>query len=213
MYLPAHFEESRTEVLHQLIAEHPLGAVVTLGPDGLTADHIPLLLDGLKGPNGTLIGHVARKNELWHAHDSQVEALVIFQGASAYISPNWYATKQATHEVVPTYNYVVVHAHGPLLIHDDPKWVRGAVGKLTRRMESSQDVPWKMADAPPAFIAGQLENIVGVEIPISRLTGKWKASQNRPVEDRVGASEGLRASGHSDAVEMADLITGVSRRA
>jgi transcriptional regulator len=205
--MPAHFEETRADLLHQLIAEHPLGTVVTFGPDGLTANHIPLLLDPGIGPNGALIGHVARNNELWHAHDDRVEALVIFQGASAYISPNWYATKQATHEVVPTYNYVVVHAHGPLIIHDDVKWVRGVVGKLTKRMESSQEVPWKMADAPADFIAGQLENIVGIEIPISRLVGKWKTSQNRPVEDRVGAAAGLRASGDLADAEMAELVT------
>src|SRR5690348_15478213 len=105
VYMPPHFEETRTDVLHRLIAEHPLGAVVTIGPDGLTANHIPLLLDANAGPNGTLIGHVARNNDLWHAHDGAIETLVIFQGVSAYISPNWYATKQATHEVVPTYNY------------------------------------------------------------------------------------------------------------
>jgi transcriptional regulator len=206
VYLPAHFEESRTEVLHRLIAEHPLGAVVTLGLDGLTANHIPLLLDASAGPNGTLIGHVARKNELWHGHDDRMEALVIFQGASAYISPNWYATKQATHEVVPTYNYVVVHAHGSLVVHEDPKWLRGVVGKLTKRMESSQDVPWKMADAPAGFISNQLESIVGIEIPINRLVGKWKTSQNRPVADRIGAAAGLRASGNPGDAEMAELV-------
>jgi len=206
MYLPAHFEETRTDVLHGLIAEHPLGALVTLGSDGLTANHIPFLVNANDGPNGTLIGHVARNNALWHDHAETVEALVIFQGASAYISPNWYATKQITHEVVPTYNYAVVHAHGPLVIHDDPKWLRGVVGKLTKAMESSQSAPWKMADAPSGFINQQLENIVGVEIPISRLTGKWKTSQNRPVDDRVGAVAGLRATGISGDIEMAELI-------
>jgi len=106
-----------------------------------------------------------------------------------------------------------VHAHGPLIIHDDPKWLRGVVGKLTKAMESSQAVPWKMADAPPGFIAGQLENIVGIEIPIRSLIGKWKTSQNRPVEDRIGAAAGLRASGDPDDAAMADLVTATSRRA
>ncbi len=213
MYLPAHFEETRTEVLHTLIAEYPLGALVTLGSDGLTANHIPFLVDSSAGEHGRLIGHVARNNALWHDHDANLQALVIFQGPSAYISPNWYATKLATHEVVPTYNYAVVHAHGPLIIHDDPKWLRGVVGKLTKAMESSQAVPWKMADAPPGFIAGQLENIVGIEIPVRSLIGKWKTSQNRPVEDRIGAAAGLRASGDPDDAAMADLITATSRRA
>jgi transcriptional regulator len=206
MYLPAHFEEARTEVLHALMAEHPLGALVTLDSDGLTANHIPFLLNASDGPHGTLIGHVARNNALWRDHDKTVQALVIFQGASAYISPNWYETKRNTHEVVPTYNYAVVHVHGPLIIHDDPKWLRGVVGKLTKAMEASQVVPWKMADAPSDFINQQLENIVGIEIPISRLVGKWKTSQNRPVEDRVGAVAGLRASGDPAHAGMAELI-------
>jgi transcriptional regulator len=206
--MPAHFEEARTDVLHQLIAEHPLGAIVTVGQDGLTANHIPLLLDASAEPNGILIGHVARNNDLWHARDGATETLVIFQGASAYISPNWYATKQATHEVVRTYNYVVVHAHGPLIVHEDAKWLRGVVGKLTKVMETSQERPWKMADAPADFIAGQLENIVGIEIPIRRLVGKWKTSQNRPVEDRLGAAAGLRESADADDRLMASLIAG-----
>jgi transcriptional regulator len=212
MYLPVHFEETRTEVLHALIAEHPLGALVTVGSDGLTGNHIPFLLNASDGPHGTLIGHVARNNALWQDHDTNVDALVIFQGASAYISPNWYATKQRTHEVVPTYNYAVVHVHGPLIIHDDPKWLRGVVGKLTKAMEASQAAPWKMADAPSGFIAQQLENIVGIEIPISRITGKWKTSQNRPIEDRVGAVDGLRASGDPAHAEMAELIEQTIKR-
>jgi transcriptional regulator len=212
MYLPVHFEETRTEVLHALIAEHPLGALVTVGSDGLTGNHIPFLLNASDGPHGTLIGHVARNNALWQDHDTNVDALVIFQGASAYISPNWYATKQRTHEVVPTYNYAVVHVHGPLTIHDDPKWLRGVVGKLTKAMEALQAAPWKMADAPSGFIAQQLENIVGIEIPISRITGKWKTSQNRPIEDRVGAVDGLRASGDPAHAEMAELIEQTIKR-
>ena len=157
MYLPAHFEETRTEVLHTLIAEYPLGALVTLGSDGLTANHIPFLVDSSAGEHGRLIGHVARNNALWHDHDANLQALVIFQGPSAYISPNWYATKLATHEVVPTYNYAVVHAHGPLIIHDDPKWLRGVVGKLTKAMESSQAVPWKMPTRRPGSLPVNLK--------------------------------------------------------
>ena len=182
MYLPAHFEETRTEVLHALIAEHPLGALVTLGSRWTDREPHSVSCQCERWTARTLIGHVARNNALWQDHDTNVEALVIFQGASAYISPNWYATKKATHEVVPTYNYAVVHAHGPLIIHDDPKWLRGVVGKLTKAMEASQAAPWKMADAPLRFHHQQLENIVGIEIPISRLVGKWKTSQNRPVD-------------------------------
>jgi transcriptional regulator len=206
VYLPVHFAKNDTAVLHRLIAEHPLGALVTMGADGLTADHIPFLFDPAAGPNGRLIGHVARKNDLWRDGVDGPETLVIFQGVSAYISPNWYVTKQTTHEVVPTYNYAVVHVHGPLVVHEDAKWLRGVVGKLTKAMESSLDVPWKMADAPPAFIAEQLGNIVGIEIPVNRMIGKWKISQNRPVEDRLGAIGGLRETNSPDGAEMATLI-------
>ncbi len=206
MYLPAHFEESRTEVLHALIAEHPLGALVTLGSDGLDANHIPFLLDARSSEHGTLIGHVARNNAVWRERDSQHEALVIFQGPSAYISPNWYETKQQSHEVVPTYNYAVVHVHGKLIVHEDEKWLRGIVGKLTKAMEASQPSPWKMADAPAPYISQRLTEIVGIEIPINRIVGKWKVSQNRPEVDRLGTAEGLRARAQGDDLAMAELV-------
>lgn len=206
MYVPSHFAEERSDVLRGLIAEFPLGTLVTLGSQGLTADPIPFLFEAEPGPNGRLIGHVARNNTLWHDRVEGLESLVVFQGVSAYISPNWYATKQRTHEVVPTYNYVVVHVHGPIIVHEDAKWLRGAVGKLTKWMESGQPAPWKMADAPAGYIAAQLENIVGIEIPISRMTGKWKTSQNRPIEDRQGAIDALRTSGSIENIAMAELI-------
>jgi len=206
MYMPPHFEETRPEVIHRLIVDHPLGALVTLGSEGIVANHIPFIIDKAAGELGTLIGHVARNNTLWHDHDEQVEALVIFQGPAAYISPNWYATKQETHEVVPTHNYAVAHVYGPLVIHEDARWLRGAVGRLTKRMEASQERPWKMADAPAPFLDGQLDHIVGIEIPISRMLGKWKTSQNRVRRDREGAIAGLRATGDPTDAAMADLI-------
>ena len=217
MYLPHHFAETRTERLHALIATHPLGALVTLGPDGLTANHIPFLLDSAMGAHGRLIGHVARNNPVWNVWrdgidgDGSVPALVIFQGPVAYISPTWYATKQETHEVVPTYNYAVVHVHGTPVIHEDPKWLRGVVGKLTRTMEAGQPVPWKMADAPTPFVTDQVTKIVGIEIPIDRIVGKWKTSQNRPAADRAGAVAGLHAAGGPDAAAMADLIAEIDQ--
>jgi transcriptional regulator len=206
MYLPAHFEETRIEILEALIAEHPLGTLVTLGSDGLAANHIPFLLDRRGGDRGALIGHVARNNAVWRDHRDEVEALAVFQGPTAYISPNWYATKQETHQVVPTYNYVVVHVYGRLIVHDDPQWIRRQAGMLTKRMEASQPVPWKMADAPAEFTRAMLANIVGLELPISRLVGKWKASQNRIAADRAGAVARLRASGDAVDAAMADLI-------
>lgn len=219
MYLPPHFAETDPGRLHALIAAHPLGALVTLGPDGLTANHIPFLLDPdpAAGAHGRLIGHVARNNPVWRneqdrrAGDVTISALVIFQGPAAYISPTWYATKQETHQVVPTYNYAVVHVHGTPVIHEDPKWLRGVVGRLTKAMETGLPLPWKMADAPAAYLTGQLATIVGIEIPIDRIVGKWKISQNRSAADRSGAAAGLRAAGGPDAAAMADLISGVDR--
>ncbi|MGI8485926.1 MAG: FMN-binding negative transcriptional regulator [Thermomicrobiales bacterium] len=204
--MPAHFEENRLVNLHELIVQHPLGALVTLGADGLVANHIPFLIDTRFGEHGSLIGHVARNNRVWHDHRSDTEAMVIFQGPSSYISPNWYPTKQEAHEVVPTYNYVVVHVYGKIIVHEDPKWLRGVIGKLTKVMEAAQSVPWKMADAPATFLDSQIENIVGIEIPISRMLGKWKTSQNRVPADREGAIAGLRESGDSESLAMADLI-------
>lgn len=212
MYLPEHFAERSVEELHRLIADFPLGALVTLGDEGLTANHIPFLLDAADGPYGTLRGHVARANAVWHDHDPAREALVIFGGPQAYISPNWYPTKAETHRVVPTYNYAVVHAHGPLVIRDDPKWLRAFVGRLTRVMESPQPRPWKMGDAPQEYLAGMIANIVGIEIPLTRLVGKWKASQNRAPSDREGAAAGLRASGDPEGAAMADLILDTAAR-
>jgi transcriptional regulator len=204
--MPAAFEESRPEVLQGLIADHPLGTLVTLGSEGLTANHIPFLFDARSGERGSLVGHVARKNVVWHDFDDSSEALVIFQSSSGYISPNWYPTKQETHKVVPTYNYAVVHVHGNLIVHDDVKWLRGLVGRLTKEMESRRGLQWKMADAPMSFIDDQLRNIVGIEIAINRIVGKWKISQNRADVDRVGAAQGLRATGEANDAEMAELI-------
>ncbi len=206
VYLPEHFEESRPDVLHKLIAEFPLATVVTIGPDGLGANHVPLFLDRGRGELGTLVGHVARSNQVWIDGQHEGESLAVFLGGDAYISPNWYASKQETHEVVPTYNYAVVHAHGPLIVHDDPKWLRGAVGRLTKKMEASQPTPWKMADAPPAYIDSMLSSIVGIEMPITRIVGKWKVSQNRSGADKASAIEGLRSTGERTDAAIADLI-------
>ena len=206
VYLPEHFAESRPEAMHRLIAAFPLATLVTLGSDGIVANHIPLLLDLNRGEFGTLIGHVARSNEVWRESNHDGESLAVFQSADAYISPNWYASKAETHEVVPTWNYAVVHAHGRMIVHDDEKWVRGVVGRLTKAMEASRPVPWKMADAPAGYLRGMLGNIVGIEMPVSRMIGKWKVSQNRSDADRAGASASLRSTGDHGDAEMADLI-------
>jgi transcriptional regulator len=198
MYLPAHFEETRTEVIHKLIRDQPLATVVTLGSVGLTANHIPFDLDPEPAPFGTLRGHVARANPMWRDFSNEVGALAIFQGPQVYITPSWYETTKETGKVVPTWNYVVAHASGPLRIIDDLEWLRSFVTNLTSRFEDNRQEPWKVSDAPAEFIEKQLAGIVGIEIPIAKLVGKWKVSQNRPRADRGGVVEGLR--------EMADLV-------
>ena len=174
---------------------------------------IPFILDPGAGERGRLLGHVARNNAVWHDHDPEQDALVVFQSVEAYITPNWYQSKRETHEVVPTWNYAVVHAYGRIVVHDDVKWVRGQAGMLTRQQEAAQATPWKMADAPPPYVTANLEQIVGMEIPIARLIGKFKASQNRRDVDREGAITGLRATGEPENIAMAELMDAIRHRA
>ncbi|HLQ26660.1 MAG TPA: FMN-binding negative transcriptional regulator [Acidiferrobacterales bacterium] len=207
MYLPSHFEETRVEVLHQLIREHSLAVLVTFGSAGLNANHIPFELDPEPAPFATLRGHVARANPVWRDFSKEVEPLVIFQGPQAYITPSWYHTKKETGKVVPTYNYIVVHAYGPLRAIEDEVWLRNLVERLTNRFEAARREPWKVTDAPGDFIEKMLGAIVGMEIPITKLMGKWKASQNRPAADRDGVVKGLGEMNNADAVAMAGLVT------
>jgi len=192
MYVPSHFEETRVPVLHKLIDDHPLAAVVTLGSAGLNANHIPIEIDPTPAPFGTLRGHVARNNPMWRDFSSEIGALAIFQGPQIYISPSWYPTKAETGKVVPTWNYIVVHASGPMLIREDRAWLRGLVERLTNRHETGMPQPWKVGDAPEDYIEALLGAIVGLEIPIATLVGKWKVSQNRPRADRDGVAKALR---------------------
>ena len=201
MYIPAHFAESRPEVLHDLIRRHPLGMLVTHGAAGLDANHIPFELDAASGSLGTLAGHVARANPVWQQLRDGDEVMVVFRAADAYISPNWYPSKHEQHRQVPTWNYMVAHAHGRVRIVDDERFVRGIVGRLTKTHEASQAVPWKMADSPREFIDGLLQAIVGIEIEITRLEGKSKLSQNKEARDLRGAIEGLAAVGRNDVAE------------
>lgn len=195
MYIPKPFAESRPDVLHRLIREHSLGMLVTHGSDGLDANHIPFELDAGAGSQGILRCHVARANPLWRSVENGANVLVVFRGEEAYISPSWYPGKRDNHKQVPTWNYSVVHAHGRISVHDDEKFVRGVVARLTRAHEASQPVPWKMADAPSDYIDAMLKAIVGIEIEITRLEGKFKLSQNRESRDRTGAGEALIAAG------------------
>lgn len=206
MYVPSHFEESRIEVLHELVRERPLATLVTLTSAGIEANHIPLHLSAEAGRFGTLRGHVARANPFWRDIAANVEALAIFRGPDSYISPSWYATKREHGKVVPTWNYAVVHAWGELRIIDDPAWVMGQLQALTGQQEASFAEPWAVADAPREFTGKLIESIVGIEIVISRLTGKWKVSQNQPAGNQAGVVRGLRERGSSSAAEMADLV-------
>lgn len=206
MYVPSHFAETRVDVLHSLIHAHPLGALVVLAPHGLDANHIPFEIDPEPAPFGTLRGHVARANPVWRDASLQTDALAIFQGPHTYVSPAWYATKQESGKVVPTWNYAVVHAHGPLRVIDDRAWLRKFVEQLTDRYEANRSEPWKVTDAPADFIDTMVSAIVGIEIPIARLTGKWKVSQNRPGKDRAGVVEGLMQQTDDAAAAMAQLV-------
>jgi transcriptional regulator len=206
VYLPAHFEERRIEVLHALIRERPLGTLVTMGPEGISANHVPFEVDPEPGPFGTLRAHVARANPVWRDHPSGAEALVIFQGASTYVSPSWYPSKLETGKVVPTYNYVVVHARGPLRAIEDSAWLRRLVGRLTDRHEARSEHPWKVTDAPADYVESQLRAIVGIEIVPGSLVGKWKVSQNRPPLDRDGVVRGLERAGDAQSLDMAKRV-------
>jgi len=191
MYTPSHFEESRSEVLHTLIAQHPLGILVTTGGEGLDANHLPFELRPQEGPLGTLHCHVARANPVWQQLADGDSVLVIFRAADSYISPQWYPSKQEHHQQVPTWNYLVAHAHGCVTVRDDARYVRGLVGRLTRTHEAEQPVPWKMSDAPRDYLDSMLQNIVGLEIAITRLQGKVKLSQNKEARDVRSAGQAL----------------------
>jgi transcriptional regulator len=207
MYNPPHFREQRTDVLHRLIQEHSLATLVTLGADGLIANHIPLVLDPGPAPLGTLRGHLSRANLQWRDSLPGVPALAIFQGPEAYITPSWYPTREETGRVVPTWNYVVVHAHGPFRTFEDPVLLEQHVRTLTHHKEAAFPRPWNVDDAPVDFFHSQLAGIIGIEISITRLEGKWKVSQNRSTTDRAGVVEGLRASRKLADQTMADLVS------
>jgi transcriptional regulator len=206
MYVPAHFEENRPEVLHQLISDQPFGTLVTTGPNGLDANHLPFEFAPTEGSHGTLRAHVARANPVWQEVASQPDTLVIFQGPAAYISPNWYPSKHEAHRQVPTYNYMVVHAHGKIVVRDDEAFVRGLVARLTRAMEANEPRPWKMGDAPADYISQMLGAIVGIEIEVTRLVGKWKLGQNKEARDRRGAVDALLAGGGEAQEAVAEAM-------
>ncbi len=203
MYQPQHFREDDPAVQHRLIRAHPLGLLVTAGAVGLEANLIPFVLDAPEGGATMLRGHLARPNGQWRDFETGVEALVVFQGPEAYITPSWYAAKAESGKVVPTWNYVVVQVHGTVRAIEDAAWLRQQIEDLTRSQEGPRAAPWAVSDAPAPYIEAQIRGIVGVEITVSRIEGKWKASQNRPAQDHAGIVAGLADAG---AADMAALV-------
>lgn len=191
MYETPHFREDDLDRQHALIEAYPLGLLISAGPDGVLANLIPFVLYRGEGERGTLRCHLAKANPQWQALAANPAALVVFQGSQSYVTPSWYATKAETEKVVPTWNYAIVQARGPARVTDDAAWLHANVSALTDQQEGRRPKPWAVSDAPEAFIAAQLKGIVGVEIPIETITGKFKASQNRPMADRIGVAEGL----------------------
>jgi len=202
MYVPSNFAEDRVPVVHEAIRAIKLGTLVTLGGEEMIASHVPMLVDPDPAPYGTLRGHIARANPQWRDVSGKVQALAIFLGPDAYITPSWYATKRATGKVVPTWNYAAIHAYGQVRFFDDAERLLALVTQLTETHDAPFTQPWAVSDAPTDFIRGMLRAIVGFEVPIQRLEGKWKMSQNRPAEDRAGVVEGLRRVGNPAAAEI-----------
>lgn len=210
VYQPPHFREDRLDVQHDLIRRYPLGLLITAAGGGLMANPVPFLLDVQASERGTLRAHLARANPQIRELAAASECLVVFQGPDTYITPSWYATKHETGKVVPTWNYATVHAWGRPHLIEDTRWLLRQLHALINNHEHPRPEPWGVDDAPDAFIAAQLKGIVGIEIVIARMEGKWKVSQNRPEQDRRGVFEGLHAQGNT-AQEMAALVAHYGR--
>ena len=206
MYISKHHQFIEKSAIYSLVEAHPLGAWVYQAKDGMVVNHIPFFLDRTRGPQGTLIGHVARANSVWQKISADAPSVVIFQGAQAYISPSWYPGKAEHGKVVPTWNYAVAHVHGTARIIDDPKWILNMLNRLTDAQESRQSQPWRVSDAPSHFIDRLMRAIVGIEIPIDRLEGKQKASQDEDLQDRHGTVKGLQSAPGNHSFSMAGIV-------
>ena len=213
MYTPKSYREERLEVLHALMAAHPLGALVRMGEDGLCADHLPFEIapPTPDAPFGILRAHVARANPLWRTDG--VDTMVIFQGPQAYITPAWYAEKELSGEEVPTFDYAVVHAHGKLKVIDEPAWLLDFLTRLTNRHEADQPQPWQVGDAPPAYIDKLLKAIAGIEIPLARLEGKWKMEQKNILQDRTRVARELTRDGMPEPARQLGALIAASLNA
>ena len=205
MYEPPLFQEIRPDVLHGLLREHPLGMLISNGPEGPVANLLPFLLDADVPPNGRLRAHLARANPQWRllADNPASPVLIVFQGVDSYVTPSWYETKRETGKVVPTWNYAMVQVRDTVRVTEDQDWLAQQITELTASQEGRREAPWAVTDAPASFIQSQIKGIVGLEIQITDMRGKWKVSQNRPVADRVGVAEGMESE---EKTEMASLV-------
>ncbi len=206
MYIPKLHEETDLQVLHGLIRAHPLGSWATVGDGGIIMNHLPFFLDGSRGALGTLRCHVARANSVWQEFSRTIASVIAFHGAQTYISPSWYPSKQLHGKVVPTWNYVVVHAHAMPHIIEDRAQVIAHLTELTAAHEAQQPEPWQVSDAPADFIEPMSRQIVVIEMPIAQILGKWKVSLNRSAADRDGVVSALQRQGDPRALEMAALV-------
>ncbi len=207
MYIPASFKENQPDRLHDLIMKNPLGLLVTHGENGLEASPIPFLLYADEGKQGVLRAHLAKANPHWKSLTGQTECLVVFQGPDGYVTPSWYPSKADTHKAVPTWNYATVQVRGIPRVTEDAAWLRRQLDGLTAFHEKPRPVPWAVSDAPTDYIASQMKAIVGIEIPITHIDGKWKMSQNKDDADRQGVINGMRSDvdPHQN-LQVADLV-------
>jgi transcriptional regulator len=206
MYIPRANQEDRVPVIHKLMEDQPFASLITMGTSGLFASHIPMVLERDGTPFGQLKGHISRANLQWKGFSPSIEALAIFSGPQHYITPSWYPEKLETAKVVPTWNYAVVHAYGHLKVIQDSEWLMAHLESLVNIHEASFPVPWKIGDAPSDYVASQVKGIVGLEMVIERLEGKWKVSQNRSEQDRVGVAEGLADLNTEESLAMKALV-------
>ena len=213
MHIPKQFEEVRVNVMYELIRAYPLATLVTHSSIGLNANHIPLHLSESPSPYGALRGHIARANPLLGEIADGIETLAIFHGPDSYITPSWYATKKETGKVVPTWNYAVVHAYGFLRVVDNASWLRAQLEALTDHNEAFFPEPWAVSDAPPEYVEKIMAAIVGVEMVITKLLGKWKASQNQSTQNQMGVVSGLKESGFPESEAMAPLVEAGAKNA
>jgi transcriptional regulator len=210
LYLPAHFNETRPDVMRALMRSRPLSTLVTQCESGLVANHVPVQTLDEPAPLGCIRGHIARANPLWREYRAETQALAIFQGPQVYVSPSFYPTKAKTGEVVPTWNYAVVHASGTLRFIQDTTWLRDFVAGLTAAHERQRAMPWKIDDAPAPYIEKMLSLIVGFEFSITALSGKWKVSQNRTQADQQGVIRSLQSADDANSQEIAALLAALS---